>query len=70
MAHRPFTRRQQRENDRFLEALCRWRIGPRPVPLEKLRPRIIAKLNAWRRAEWHRERGTWRYPDENEGADG
>jgi hypothetical protein len=36
-----------------------------PTPFSQLQPRIVAKLNAWRRAEWHRETGRWRYPDED-----
>ena len=44
----------------------RWRRRARPVPFERLRPRIVAKLNAWRRAQWHAETGSWRYPEESE----
>lgn len=37
---------------------------PLPTPFSEVQPRIIAKLNAWRRAEWRRETGSWTYPDE------
>jgi hypothetical protein len=43
----------------------RWRVRPLPRPFEAHRPRIIASLNAWRRAEWHKETGEWRYPSED-----
>jgi hypothetical protein len=48
----------------------RWTRRPLPVPFEEMRPRIIARLNAWHRAEWHRETGTWDYPEEESEAAG
>lgn len=35
-----------------------------PAPFSEVKPRIIARLNAWQRAEWHRETGSWRFDDE------
>ena len=48
----------------------RWTRRAPPVPFEQVKPRIIARLNAWQRAEWHRETGTWVYPDEESDAPG
>ncbi len=43
----------------------RWRARPLPRPWEEYRPRVIARLNAWRRAEWFEVTGSWWYPSED-----
>jgi hypothetical protein len=53
-----------RPDGRFQQSL--WRRRAPPKPLAHYRPRILAKLAAFRRARWHEETGSWRFPEESE----
>lgn len=43
-----------------------WHRQPLPVGIEKVAPRIRAKISAMKRADWHRQTGRWRYDGEGE----
>jgi hypothetical protein len=41
-----------------------WHRRPLPRGLAHYAPRIRARIDAMKRADWHAETGSWRFPDE------